>query len=258
MFNQKLAIAVNERREAYKAHRMKIEAHAEELNKGAVIAGYNRGMVINTEPTWGKDGRPHAPFDGYLWEDIRTGNVDAYGGGQYLPYSDDFDDLKPEYQSDHGYIRILMSDAMISAINESDYRYAMSMIEGKSWEIAGVKITAVKFYAHKSIQKVAEDYAIKLINELRKKEKSNKGEAPIGRVTIKGEVIHTKVVESLYGASIKCLIKLDNGSTVWGTLPSPLHVEYRGPIEITATFDRKDDDLTHSFFKRPILISHKE
>lgn len=256
MFKEILAQAIEARRQEYRAHRARIEARAEELNKGAVISGYNRGLVISTEPTWGKDGRPHAPFDGYMWEDIRTGNIESYGGGQYLPYTDDFDDInKPEYTGDNGFYYIKMTEEMLQAFEEKEYAYMFSVNKGSFYQLGGSMVTSVKLYAPKYVLTLAADYSNAEIARLKELEKLTKGEAPEGRVDITGQVVSTKVVDGYYGVSIKCLIKLENGATVWGSLPGKLHVDFRGKINMTATFERKADDSTHAYFKRPKLWS---
>lgn len=259
MLKEILQKAINVRKSQYAKHREKIEAKAEELNKGAVISGYNRGLVINTCPTWGKDGRPHSPFDGYLWEDIRTGNIDSYGGGQYLPYTDDFDDInKSEYSGDHGYYHILMTPEMIQTLSEKEYEYLLRYYSGKSWDISGVTVTSVKTYAPKYILDILKEYSQHIISKLREKAKENKGTAPEGRTTISGQVVSTKDVQGYYGETTKCLIILENKSTVWGTLPGKLDKNFRGKITITATFKQNGSDNTHAFYSRPSLIEYED
>lgn len=255
MFKEILVQAIEARRAEYRAHRERIEARAAELNKGAVIAGYNRGAVISTEPTWGKDNRPHAPFDGYLWEDVRTGNIDAYGGGQYLPYTDDFDDInKPEYTGDHGYYYVRMTEEMLVALEDKEYSYMFSINKGSFFKLGDTMITSVKIYAPKYILDLLSKYSEAELIRLKEIEKLSKGEAPDGRQDVFGTVLNVKVTDGYYGPAIKCLIKLENGATIWGTLPKPLHVDFRGWIKMTATFERKADDNTHAYYKRPKLI----
>lgn len=255
MFKDILIASIEARRAEYRAHRERIEAKAAELNKGAVIAGYNRGQVISTEPTWGKDNRPHAPFDGYLWEDPRTGSIDAYGGGQYLPYTDDFDDInKPEYTGDHGYYYVRMTQEMLDAFEDAEYSYMFRINKGSFYKLGDTMITSVKIYAPKYVLELSAKYSEEEIEHLKEIEKLSKGEAPEGRQDIFGHVVHVKVTEGYYGVAIKCLIKLENGATLWGTLPKPLHVDFRGWVKMTATFERKADDATHAFYKRPKVI----
>ncbi|AJD81908.1 hypothetical protein YenMTG1_098 [Yersinia phage vB_YenM_TG1] len=79
-------------RAKYKAYRVRVTNRAIELNSGwsATLSG-RKSFDKCVDPTWGVDGRPHAPFDGYLWEDPITQEIEAYGGGQYLPYADEAD-----------------------------------------------------------------------------------------------------------------------------------------------------------------------
>lgn len=80
--------------------------------------------------------------------------------------------------------------------------------------------------------------------------------APEGRVTVTGKVVHTKTVESDFGATMKMLVVLEDGNKVWTTIPSKLFSVSNEPvkgatIKLTATFERSKDDEHFSFGKRP-------
>lgn len=85
-----------------------------------------------------------------------------------------------------------------------------------------------------------------------------KGDAPVGRQTVTGTVLSTKTVEGFYGNTLKMLLKLENNSRVWLTVPSKAAVEPKDVITVTATFEASKDDKSFSFGKRPSLVSNKK
>ena len=82
----------------------------------------------------------------------------------------------------------------------------------------------------------------------------NKGDAPEGRVTVSGTVTSVKVYEDYYGVQCKMMVVLENGATVYGSLPKSIPFEYRGKVQFTATFELAKDDKTHAFYKRPSKV----
>lgn len=80
-----------------------------------------------------------------------------------------------------------------------------------------------------------------------------KGDAPTGRVEVTGVVLSTKVVESVYGYTTKMLVKLDNNSKVWATVPSGSDVKRGDRISVKATWEVSKDDKSFAFGKRPIV-----
>lgn len=81
-----------------------------------------------------------------------------------------------------------------------------------------------------------------------------KGDAPEGRVTVTGVILSTKVVEGFYGSTVKMLLKLENNSRVWLTVPSKSGAERGDTITVTATFEVSKDDKSFAFGKRPSLV----
>lgn len=82
--------------------------------------------------------------------------------------------------------------------------------------------------------------------------------APVGKHSVKGEVVSIKYKSSRFGGGYKMLVKLENGTKVYGTAPGGYDAEaaiHRGDeIEFSATFT-KSDDPTFGFFSRPKLIN---
>lgn len=81
-----------------------------------------------------------------------------------------------------------------------------------------------------------------------------KGDAPEGRVTVTGVILSTKDVESVYGWTRKMLVKLENNSRVWVTVPSKAGAEKGDTITFTATFTVSKDDKSFAFGSRPTLV----
>ena len=78
--------------------------------------------------------------------------------------------------------------------------------------------------------------------------------APSGKVTVTGEVLSTKYVESdfsRYGGTLKMLVRDDRGFKVWVTVPSAITVERGDRVTFTATLEVSDRDECFAFGKRP-------
>lgn len=81
-----------------------------------------------------------------------------------------------------------------------------------------------------------------------------KGDAPVGRQTVTGTILSTKLVEGYYGNTLKMLLKLENGSRVWLTVPAKAAADKGDIITVTATFDVSKDDKSFAFGSRPSLV----
>lgn len=89
-------------------------------------------------------------------------------------------------------------------------------------------------------------------------EKAAAGPVPIGkRITFAGVIVSTRVEDGPYGRVVKCLIKLDNGSKIWGTCPSgvPAEADKKFRVTIRATVEAKQGEPTFGFMNRPHLVS---
>ena len=82
-----------------------------------------------------------------------------------------------------------------------------------------------------------------------------KGPAPEGRQTVTGVILSTKVVEGFYGSTLKMLVKLENNSRVWLTVPSKAAADRGDTITVAATFEVSKDDVSFAFGKRPSLVN---
>jgi hypothetical protein len=246
---------LDENRKAHAARRAKVEERASELNAGWAKTRYGReGFDKVVAPTWGIDDRPHAPFDGYLWEN-ELGEVEAYHAGSYLPYVTELDYFdKPEYTRDHGWWKLRLTAAMYVELKL--YGHPIEVREPyKRWELEDfTTVMMVEVRAHKNILMAIQEASKKFFDELYESFKKNKGEAPTGKQTVKGKVVSVKCWEDYYGMQVKMTVRLENGATVYGSLPKAIPMDYRGIIEFSATFEHAKDDSTHSFFKRPTKV----
>lgn len=77
------------------------------------------------------------------------------------------------------------------------------------------------------------------------------GPVPTGRVQVEGEVIGFKTVDSEYGTTYKMILKLDNGSKVYLTVPSSIDPDKGARVRLTVTIEASADDANFGFGKRP-------
>ena len=97
-------------------------------------------------------------------------------------------------------------------------------------------------------------------------EEDNKNAKPIpaelleGRNTFKGEIVCTKEQESMYGITLKMLVKDERGFKVWGTAPNALWNDHDGSVkgmivQFDAALEVSEKDETFGFYKRPTKVS---
>ena len=84
-----------------------------------------------------------------------------------------------------------------------------------------------------------------------------KGPAPRGKATVTGEVLSMKWVENSFGTTHKMLVKLENNSRVWVTVPSKATIERGDTITIKATWTPSNDDPHFGFGSRPSIVTPK-
>jgi hypothetical protein len=68
-------------------------------------------------------------------------------------------------------------------------------------------------------------------------------------------VLSTKTVEGFYGTTRKMLVKLENNSRIWVSVPSNATVERGESVTLTATFEVSKDDKSFAFGSRPVLAT---
>lgn len=76
-----------------------------------------------------------------------------------------------------------------------------------------------------------------------------------GRQQVEGVILSTKVVENDFGSAIKMLVKRDDGSKIWSTMPASIDIASSGNrglrIRFTVTVQPKDGEPTFAFGSRP-------
>lgn len=87
-----------------------------------------------------------------------------------------------------------------------------------------------------------------------------------GRRSVEGEIVSAKYQDSMYGETMKMLVRQDDGNKVWGTVPgsvyeASLRMDRPGDdlrsrlvglrVTLTAQVERSNDDEHFGFFKRP-------
>lgn len=86
----------------------------------------------------------------------------------------------------------------------------------------------------------------------RAEENANTPDLVEGRYTIEGEVLTTKEQDSQYGTTLKQLVKLDDGTKVWGTVPSAIwDIDKGDRVRFDAKVTVSKDDRTFGFYSRP-------
>lgn len=214
----------------------------------------------NIPPNEDINGRLHAPIDGYC--DIDGKGV--FGKGEFLPIPDSvFDRLEMQgitcdrYKTDwRAKCKILLPLSVGEEIKTTlQNDYGIDCSHGATFE-RNNQVSAYFYMKGNDALINALNTACETITAIQKEEeKKHKGIAPEGKVIVTGEILVVKVIEDYYGRTLKMLLKLENGATVWGTLPSVLSESERGDIvTISATFTHAPDDNTHAFFKRPQAI----
>lgn len=217
------------------------------------VMSKSRTANNNLEPVLDVNGRFHAPVDGYSWID-----GEIYSGGSYLPFEDlGFSDeyYNPKDYNKLGYSNLMMPIEVYETLISYDRNNSFFQMKEKTktWTYLGHEFCAFKIKTGQTLLKMLNEYKTQLEQELKsKKPDENKGFAPEGRAKVKGKVVETYSQFGAYGCELKMLVKLENNSTVYGTLPKSVDFNHRGDIEFVATFKHSKDN-THSYFKRPIV-----
>ena len=84
-------------------------------------------------------------------------------------------------------------------------------------------------------------------------------DAPMGKVTVTGEILSVKSQETMYGSSLKMVVKTEAGWKLWVTVPGSImgtDEKITGKtVTLTATVTPSDRDSKFAFGKRPSKAS---
>lgn len=238
----------------------------------------NEGLSPNID----KKGRLHAPCNGYKIPDRQLSLCDftacydekLFRKGEFLP--NPITDDQFFFFSGASYDKSFKtsfcleeSDEMMTAfktLQEESNDLPFDISFSRSWTFnkktychvnvkSGWKSIISLFEEQMSIiteEKEAIEKARKAIEAAERK--ALKGVAPTGRKKVKGTVTNIKMYEGYAYNTVtyKMLVTLENGATVFGSIPSSIiDVEKGETVEFTATFEENEEDNTHSFYKRP-------
>lgn len=257
-------------------HIMNVQAKLQRLAEKTLerhiqaISEYNDDVSPNVD----HHGRWHAPVDGYYdYVSDRT-----YSKGQYIPFEDSslLESVFYPYSSRQSDKSAVIADYLIDEFNELSEALSSGNSElpkssfikfQQSYDIKEVEHVRIFFGTSSNtidnhILKYIDEHML-IIQEALDDIPEEIGEAPEGKQAVQGELINTKIQEGQYGDTIKMLVKLDNGSKVFGTFPNKLwdSIEdhetikslYGAKIQFTATFTQNNDSF--SFYSRPSKVS---
>ena len=208
----------------------------------------------NLQPTISSAGF-HAPIDGYLGNDGQE-----YLKGQFISVAEIDPESWKVYSFREYTSRFKFPLEMFEAIEEMFLSLTNNenayINHGKTWNENGVEVCNFFFTGNLPYLKGLAEVHVQIMDLLKENANTGKGDSPVGKETIQGEIINISTkFDDYYGPKEVMTVKLENGSTVWGTLPKALHDSVVGTkIQFTATFNAADCGK-HSFFKRPSKVS---
>lgn len=224
----------------------------------AEVADQNEGLA----PTQGRDGRMHAPCDGYFYQDNEREGT--YMAGEFLPIPINDDDEAPADRVGNQYRQTMRIERVCyrrARLLESDWLegsycgevYDLHGTDGCHFYLRGPVLRsdeAVKLIIDYLKEPIA--MAEKALEEERAREYANAEEVPEGRLEVSGEILALKTQDGYFGPEHKMLIKDKRGFKLWGTRPSSLYGVERGDhVSFMATAERSSDDPKFGFYKRP-------
>lgn len=237
----------------------------------------------NLDPTIDCNGRFHAPCRGYriperahtLFDFTNDYSETIFEKGAYLPMpiNDEFNFFTGASYNFPKFEKFLLEGEMIEIfkqIKEKSEDKPFTLEFSRTWEYRNTTCcyVTVKSIWNSVISVFKNEMAAVLekakIEKEKKKaeERANKGVAPVGKSVVTGTVRHIKDDINVFaGRAVqtwKMLVVLENGATVFGTIPkSIIAVETGDVVTFTATFKNTPDDNTHSYYSRPSKASFK-
>tara|TARA_Y100001938_G_scaffold151191_1_gene247147 strand:- start:5493 stop:6347 length:855 start_codon:yes stop_codon:yes gene_type:complete len=239
---------------------------------------WNEGL----SPTIGKSGMTiHAPCDFYVWEYREGGElVDGeFMAGEFLPIGSQFGlgmgggdkKVRAEYVPEWVFLHLKEALNLNRTAPNFD-RNRMGMEQGATFEYDGELCSHV-YCRSKVVADLLEEFVdaprkVKREEEAKRREEELKRReeelaaaepVPYGRIDVCGEVLSVKSQESMYGWTLKMLVKDRRGFKLWGSVPSAIDDVSRGDkIKFTAAVERSKDDEKFGFYKRPTKAAYVE
>lgn len=265
--SNKIEATVERNRKAYIERQEKLQNLYKEENE-------------NLPPKVDCKGRLHAPCRGYRIPDNIQNIFDftddyserIFEKGSYLPMpiNDEFLFFNGSNSYDFDFFEEFRIEGdMIKEfkkLEEMTSQFPISFQYSRTWEYNNQQCCYVTVKSiWKSITNIVKEQMNAIEEEIRiEKEKAaaeakaKKGTAPEGRETVTGKVVNFKGKESYYGVTWKMTVVLENGATVYGSIPqSIIEVERGDTVHFTATFEHAKDDHTHAYFKRPSKATYE-
>lgn len=225
----------------------------------AAYAEINNSM----EPNEDRNGRLHAPCDGY--EDIDGRGL--YNKGEFLPIPECVR-LEMEMQGIHPNEKVYGSRSrVLVAEKEADdimkmfvYNYFLPADKGKAFERDNEMMQYVYVRGNDALINVIEQ-TVKNYNAAQYEERrKHKGKVPVGKFCLTGKLLMVRVIPPINEwdrTTVKMLVELENKATIYGTLPKRACNEgYKAgdEISIAGTFSASISDDTHGYVSRPRLM----
>jgi len=234
----------------------KSKRREERLNKLSAQAALSNDGI---SPTLDKDGRFHAPCDGYYYDDgEREGE---YLAGEYLPIPEDEDSLGRTGTN----FTLKITNCSHERFDEIYRIYRASA--GQSYDVDGVKCCYVYLsplrcteadrlvtaYLQEPIlaltEKRKEALDAKKAKQAEAKLKASPAPVTDERIKITGEVVAKKFDDGW--EVFKILVITPEGWTTWGTCPSSIDGDIGDKISFMAKVRPARNDEKHCFFTRP-------
>ena len=74
---------------------------------------------------------------------------------------------------------------------------------------------------------------------------------PTGRVTVTGEILGFKTIDSQFGSTLKMIVRDDRGFKVFGTVPRGLDCDKGSRVTFVATVEPSREDKKFGYYSRP-------
>lgn len=230
----------------------------------------NQGLSPNVD----HNGRFHAPIDGYVIPEEISKNFDLkgkedviWGKGEFLPVfltAEEMSELKPYDPNDYkNSVKVKCTkkeyeDFVSFYASNKDFDLKTLICDlksGKEFLVEGVEHQYVYFKTPQFYAKRIQKEIDRKLEESREEERKYKGKLLLnGDVQVVGNIIRT-IIKTIDGAiERKCIVELENKSTLYGTLPAKVDDDYRGKISFMAKVSVSSQDDTHGFYSRPKKI----